>query len=66
MAEGLVQDVSLCCGPYPTFDARSPLIRWLFDHFFVPPQSRVVSLTCPPNVGSDYFALLAELALARK
>lgn len=66
VAEGPVQDVSVGRGFYPTFDARIPLMRWPLDHFFVSPQFRVVSLTRPPDVGSDHFALLAELALVKE
>jgi endonuclease/exonuclease/phosphatase (EEP) superfamily protein YafD len=66
VAEGPVRDVSLGRGFYPTFNARIPLMRWPLDHFFVTPQFRVVSLTRPPDVGSDHFAMLAELALVKE
>jgi len=66
VAEGPVQDASVGRGFYSTFDALIPLMRWPLDHFFVSPQFRVVSLTRLPAAGSDHFALLAELALAKE
>ncbi|HET9504818.1 MAG TPA: endonuclease/exonuclease/phosphatase family protein [Hymenobacter sp.] len=66
VAEGPMRDVSVGRGLFTTFDARVPLMRWPLDHFFVSPQFRVVSLTRAPDVGSDHFGLLAELALNKE
>jgi hypothetical protein len=52
-------------GFYNTFDARFPLLRWPLDHLFHDPRFRLVSLERLPDIGSDHFPMLFELALAQ-
>ncbi len=51
-------------GFYNTFDARFPFLRWPLDHLFHSAHFRLVSLERLPNIGSDHFPMLFELALA--
>lgn len=60
---GELHDVSPRRGLYNTFDARSHLVRWPLDHFFVSAPGRVVALKRLPDVGSNHFPLWVELAL---
>ncbi len=64
--EGELHDVSLGRGLYNTFSARSTLMRWPLDHFFVSEPFQVVELKRLPDVGSDHFPLYIELALPNK
>jgi endonuclease/exonuclease/phosphatase (EEP) superfamily protein YafD len=52
-------------GFYNTFDARFPLFRWPLDHLFHDARFRLVGLERLPDIGSDHFPMLFELALAR-
>ncbi|WP_051718330.1 endonuclease/exonuclease/phosphatase family protein [Hymenobacter sp. IS2118] len=61
--DGGLHDVSRGRGLYNTFSARSLLMRWPLDHFFVSEPFQVVELVRLPDVGSDHFPLLIELAL---
>ena len=58
-----LRDVRRGRGFYATFDAKSLIMRWPLDQFFVTPQFRVVAVRRLPDVGSDHFPLLVELAL---
>jgi endonuclease/exonuclease/phosphatase (EEP) superfamily protein YafD len=60
---GQLHDVSRGRGFFNTFNARIPLARWPLDHFFVSQPFQVVELRRLPDVGSDHFPLLIELAL---
>ena len=51
-------------GFYNTFDARFPLLRWPLDHLFHDARFRLVSMERLPDIGSDHFPMLFELALA--
>ncbi|MDQ2794314.1 MAG: endonuclease/exonuclease/phosphatase family protein, partial [Bacteroidota bacterium] len=64
--EGELHDVSLGRGLYNTFSARSWLMGWPLDHFFVSEPFQVVALKRLPDVGSDHFPLYIELALPDK
>ena len=61
--EGGLHDVSLGRGLFNTFSARSALMGWPLDHFFVSTPFQVVELKRLPDVGSDHFPLYIELAL---
>ena len=50
-------------GMYNTFHASFPLLRWPLDHLFHDPAFAVKSLHRLPNVGSDHFPIMFELAL---
>jgi hypothetical protein len=52
-------------GFYNTFDARFPVLRWPLDHLFHDARFRLVTLERLPDIGSDHFPMLFELALAR-
>jgi endonuclease/exonuclease/phosphatase (EEP) superfamily protein YafD len=52
-------------GFYNTFDARFAFLRWPLDHLFHDARFRLVSLERMPDIGSDHFPMLFELALAR-
>jgi endonuclease/exonuclease/phosphatase (EEP) superfamily protein YafD len=64
--EAELHDVSFGRGLYNTFSARSTLMRWPLDHFFVSEPFQVVELKRLPDVGSDHFPLYIELALPNK
>ncbi|NYZ61220.1 endonuclease/exonuclease/phosphatase family protein [Luteimonas deserti] len=51
-------------GMYNTFHARLPGLRWPLDHLFHSRHFTLVSLRRLPDVGSDHFPILVELALA--
>lgn len=51
-------------GPYPTFPAGWPLLRWPLDHVFVSPDFVVHSIRVLEDVGSDHLPVAAELCLA--
>ncbi|MEJ8574619.1 endonuclease/exonuclease/phosphatase family protein [Microbaculum marinum] len=53
-------------GFYNSFDARYPLLRWPLDHLFHDPRFRLVRLERLPNIGSDHFPMLFELALTSR
>lgn len=61
--EGQLRDVRAGRGLYTSFNARTPLLRWPLDHFFVSRQFQLVELQRLPDVGSDHFPVFAELAL---
>jgi endonuclease/exonuclease/phosphatase (EEP) superfamily protein YafD len=52
-------------GFYNTFDARFPLLRWPLDHLFHDARFRLISLERLPDIGSDHFPMLFEVALTR-
>jgi endonuclease/exonuclease/phosphatase (EEP) superfamily protein YafD len=58
-----LRNVRLGRGLYNSFDARSALLRWPLDHFFVSEEFAAVSLERLPKFGSDHFALVATFAL---
>ena len=53
-------------GFFNTFDARFSLLRWPLDHLFHDARFRLVRLRRLPNIGSDHFPMLFELALAER
>ena len=50
-------------GPYATFPADWPLLRWPLDHVFVSPDFAVRSIRILEDVGSDHLPIAAELCL---
>lgn len=51
-------------GPYPTFNANWPLLRWPLDHVFFEPEFALVELRVLGHIGSDHFPVYAELCHA--
>ncbi len=51
-------------GPYPTFNANWPLLRWPIDHVFFEASFRLVDLAVLPHVGSDHFPFFVSLCHA--
>ncbi|MDX2151779.1 MAG: endonuclease/exonuclease/phosphatase family protein [Bryobacteraceae bacterium] len=49
-------------GLYNTFHVRQPLLRYPLDHVFHTPEFTLVQLRRLPDVGSDHFPMLVELA----
>lgn len=50
-------------GFFNTFDARFPFLRWPLDHLFHDERFRLVGVERLPQIGSDHFPMLFELAL---
>lgn len=50
-------------GPYATFPAGWPLLRWPLDHVFVSPDFVVRSIRVLEDVGSDHLPVAAEVCL---
>ena len=53
-------------GPYPTYNADWPLLRWPLDHILFEPQLKLLELKVLDDVGSDHFPLLAALCYRPK
>lgn len=51
-------------GPYPTFNANWPLLRWPIDHVFFEASFRLLDLAVLPHIGSDHFPFLVSLCHA--
>lgn len=52
-------------GMFNTFNARHWYVRWPLDHVFVSEHFKLVSMSRLPDIGSDHFPLLVELALVQ-
>jgi len=52
-------------GLYNTFSAHHWFIRWPLDHVFVSSHFKLIALQRLPDIGSDHFPLLAEMALMK-
>jgi endonuclease/exonuclease/phosphatase (EEP) superfamily protein YafD len=50
-------------GLYNTFDARYVFLRWPLDHLFHDKRFRLVAMRRLPDIGSDHFPMLFEIAL---
>ena len=50
-------------GPYSTFPAARPWLRFPIDHVFHSPELALVELRLGPDFGSDHLPLLVRLAL---
>ena len=59
-----LKDARVGRGLFNTFNARHLFVRWPLDHVFASQHFRLVKLQRLPDIGSDHFPLLAELALA--
>lgn len=53
-------------GFFNSFDARHWWLRWPLDHLFHAPEFRLVRLERLPDIGSDHFPMLFELALTEE
>jgi endonuclease/exonuclease/phosphatase (EEP) superfamily protein YafD len=51
-------------GPYPTFNANWPLLRWSLDHVFFEHEFGLVDLRVLGDIGSDHFPVYAALCHA--
>lgn len=51
-------------GMYNTFHARLPGLRWPLDHLFHSRHFTLVAMRRLPDIGSDHFPILVELALS--
>lgn len=51
-------------GMYNTFHAKLPGLRWPLDHLFHSRHFTLVGMRRLPDVGSDHFPILVELALS--
>ena len=51
-------------GPYPTFNANWPLLRWPLDHIFFEPEFGLLELRVLDHIGSDHFPVFAALCHA--
>lgn len=60
-----LKDLRIGRGLYNTFNARHWFVRWPLDHVFVSSHFRLIRLKRLPDIGSDHFPLLAELALMK-
>ncbi|WP_136942760.1 endonuclease/exonuclease/phosphatase family protein [Sphingomonas baiyangensis] len=50
-------------GPFATFPADYPFLRWPLDHIFITPEFAVRSMAVLENVGSDHLPVHAELCI---
>ncbi len=50
-------------GLFNTFSANHWFARWPLDHVFVSRHFKVVNIQRLPNIGSDHFPLMVELAI---
>ncbi len=50
-------------GPYPTFNARWPFLRWPLDHVFFSEHFLLRRIERLPDIGSDHFPILITLQL---
>lgn len=48
-------------GPYATFNANWPLLRWPLDHVFFEDAFGLLEMAVLPNVGSDHFPFFVSL-----
>ena len=48
-------------GPFPTFNADWPILRWPLDYVFFDPGFLLVDMQVMGHVGSDHFPLLIQL-----
>ena len=58
-----LHNVRLGRGLFNTFNAKSWIMRWPLDHFFVSRKFRVVKLERLSRIGSDHFPMYAEFYL---
>ena len=60
---GTLANVRLGRGLYSSFDARSLLMRWPLDHFFVSREFALAELRRLSGFGSDHFPMYARFVL---
>lgn len=58
-----LRDSRMGFGPQPTWPVRVPLARIPLDHCLVPPGVHVRSRRIGPDIGSDHYAVLADLVI---
>ncbi len=60
---GSYMDPRVGRGPYSTFPAGIPFLRWPLDHLYMSPDFVVLDLRVLEKLGSDHLPLIAHLAL---
>ena len=60
---GNLQNVRIGRGLYNSYNAKSPILRWPLDHYFVTPEFALLELERLPKFGSDHFPMFARLVL---
>lgn len=48
-------------GPFATFNAKWPLVKWPLDHVFFEGSFRLLKIAVMPSIGSDHFPLFVAL-----
>lgn len=61
--EGGLKNVRLGRGLFNSFNAKSKILRWPLDHFFVTKEFALVRLERLPKFNSDHFPMLATFVL---
>lgn len=62
-SRGNLNNVRLGRGLYNSFNAKSIILRWPLDHFFVTPEFSLLELERLPRFGSDHFPMYTKLVL---
>lgn len=62
-SEGDLKNVRIGRGFYNTFNARSFILRWPLDHYFVTDSFSLLTLERLPEFNSDHFPMYAEFLL---
>jgi hypothetical protein len=56
-----VLDPRIGRGPYSTFNAEWPLLRWPLDHVFFEDSFRLLEVSVMHYIGSDHFPFFVSL-----
>lgn len=60
---GNLKNVRIGRGLYNSFNARSPVLRWPLDHYFVTTEFSLIEIKRLPKFGSDHFPMFASFLL---
>lgn len=63
---GNLKNVRLGRGLYNSFNAKSLIMRWPLDHFFVTKEFALLELERLPKFNSDHFPMYAKLVLQKQ
>lgn len=61
--KGKLRNVRIGRGLYNSFNAKSPIMRWPLDHFFVSDEFALQELERLPEFNSDHFPMYSKLVL---